>query len=180
MIEAVVQAGSFETPYRRAGCGAPVLLLAAGAGEADGEWLFEQLAGRFRVIAPALPAGLGRDDGEAAETLGLWLTGLIDGLGLERAAVVDSTDHGPALLRFVALDPYRLDRLALIHGGDRGEAVASELADAIRAARHPVLLAALPPAEDAQVRAEVLAELIEFLGGGVEPPQALLANRKPS
>lgn len=75
LIEAVVQAGSVETSYVRAGQGAPVVLLTCRTTAALIEDpLFQGLAACFRVIVPALPA----DDVNA----GNWLRDVIDGLGL--------------------------------------------------------------------------------------------------
>jgi hypothetical protein len=74
---AVVQVGTVETGYRRAGRGPSVLLLTtAGPGTADD--VFAALALHFRIIQPAWPFGLPTAD------ISRWLRGIIEGLGLER------------------------------------------------------------------------------------------------
>ena len=113
MIEAVVQTGTFETRYRRAGSGASVLLLDPQGHQAPGAWLFDALTARFRVIAPVVPQAVAAGD-EAAGALEPWLRGLVDGLGLDRPGVVASASLGPALRRFEARDPFRLGPIALV------------------------------------------------------------------
>jgi pimeloyl-ACP methyl ester carboxylesterase len=114
MIEAVVQAGPFETPYRRAGTGGTVLLLMADDDPAGRDRLFDQLAGRFRTIAPELPGELA----ETPELMAVWLRGLIDGLGLDRPAIVAGPTYAAPLRRFAELDPDRVGRLALVREPD--------------------------------------------------------------
>lgn len=97
IVDAVLVSGTFETPYRRAGRGPSVLLLAQGTG------LLEALAGELRVFEPLrAPAAPG-----AAEWIA-WLHGLLDGLGLERpAVVVDASAAGP-VRQLAAAEPDRL------------------------------------------------------------------------
>lgn len=154
MIEAVVQTGAFETSYRRAGTGAPVLLLDGGDPEI-GEWLFRSLAARFRVVAPA------RRDGQAG--FEAWLRGLIDGLGLDQPAVVAAVADGAALLAFAAIDPLRLRRLALVEGPPGALSRAGALDDAIGAAGHPVLVVPVPTAADSAGRRAAEEALVAFL-----------------
>ncbi|HEY0671215.1 MAG TPA: hypothetical protein VGD27_03055 [Longimicrobiales bacterium] len=74
MIEAVVHAGSVETPYRRAGQGTALILLSPRTPAALMEDpLLLALVAQFRVIVPALPSGeVDRD---------AWLRDIMDGLG---------------------------------------------------------------------------------------------------
>ena len=161
MIEAVVQTGTFETPYRRAGRGGPVLLLASA--EPAGQRLFDDLAGRFRTIAPVLPPGLARD-GMPADSFEAWLRGLIDGLGLERPALVAGAAHGLVLLRFAGLDPDRVERLALVSYGRSDAPAEQALREAAAATLRPVLLVRLPDVGEPEARAPGVATLLEFLG----------------
>lgn len=159
MIEAVVQAGSFETAYRRAGRGGTVLLLLAGEDRELADWLFDTLAERFRTIAPDLPPDL-----EARPTFfGAWLRALIDGLGLEQPAVVVGAAHTHALLRFAARDADRVGRLVLLQGDARGNTAGTEAALAAEAARRPVRVVAVPRADDHAGRSVVLARILDFL-----------------
>jgi pimeloyl-ACP methyl ester carboxylesterase len=174
MIEAVVQTGRFETPYRRAGSGGVVLLLTGPTEPSAGDWLFGQLAGCFRTIAPALPAELegGSGTAPALDERGIdeWLRGLIDGLGLERPALVASATQGTGLLRFMALDPDRVGRLALIQSIEPGEVVPADVAPgelgadgSARPAPHPVLVVGLPAPADGVGRSAALDRLVRFL-----------------
>ncbi len=83
-ILAVVQSGPWETPYRRAGRGHPVLLLLPGTSEARRTRVFASLGGSRLVIEPsrmpALPDRVG------------WLSQLVEGLGLDRPDVVTDTE----------------------------------------------------------------------------------------
>lgn len=160
MIEAMVQAGAFETMYRRAGRGGTVLLVLPGEDQALGDWLFVTLGERLRTIAPVLPREL-----ETAPSLfDAWLSALIDGLGLEQPAVVAGVVYAHALLSLAARDPERLGRLVLLHDGDGAtlEAEAALTAE-VRAAHPPVRVVAVPRAEDHAGRTLTLAGILEFL-----------------
>lgn len=116
-IEAVVQAGAVETHYRRAGCGAPVLLLfPGGAADPLAALLFDRLARRFRVIAPLPPAcvGAGASAGGEATPVSRWLRDLIDGLGMSRPALVADESLGVAALGFSLMDPGRAGALVAV------------------------------------------------------------------
>ena len=101
MVEAVVVTGVLETPYRRAGRGATVLLLGASG-------LFDELAESLRVVEPLrlpeAPAGVG-ELGEAGWRE--WLRGLVDGLGVDRPALVVDAGLEASVLRAVDGDPDR-------------------------------------------------------------------------
>jgi pimeloyl-ACP methyl ester carboxylesterase len=114
VIEAVVQAGAFETTYRRAGRGETVLLVLADADRAVGDRLFAALSERFRTIAPVLP----RELREAAELFDSWLCAFLDGLGLDQPVVVAGSAHAQALQRLAGRDPDRLGRLVLLEDAD--------------------------------------------------------------
>jgi pimeloyl-ACP methyl ester carboxylesterase len=139
MIEAVVQTGSFETPYRRDGSGAPILLLGEDENGTDEQALFAALAVSFRVLAPLMPRGAYAARGGLPDA---WLRGLIDGLGIERPAVVGGPSHGLWLLRYAEADPDRVGRLAVV-GPEHASWPDATLADAAAAALHPVLLVPL-------------------------------------
>jgi pimeloyl-ACP methyl ester carboxylesterase len=173
MIEAVVQIGSVETAYRRAGSGRTVLLL-VGEGDAAVDWLFEQLAVRFRTIAPLRPGGI--DEGGYA-TLDLWLRGLIDGLGLQRPALVAGVADARSLLRFATIDPERVDRIALVVDGETGRGRDSALVDGAAAALHPLLVVTIPGPDDPYARRRAMARLVEFLD---DPRQVTTGTRSVS
>jgi hypothetical protein len=110
MMEAVIHAGAVETRYRRAGQGPQLLLLTA---DADAEWVagvIPLLVARFRVFVPEVPADAGPG----------WLRGLIDGLGLDRPALVAGLTLSSLLDRFLETDADRPERIALIHPAPAG------------------------------------------------------------
>lgn len=153
-IRAVVQAGSTETRYCRAGSGAPVLLL--GAGGMAGPFvlpLFHALAGSFRVIAPEPPGDAGGDGVPVCR----WLRDVIDGLGLARPSIVADESLGVACLSFALADPERVERLVLVR---RDGALDDPLEDALALSGHPLLL--LHAGEDVE---RCAAELTRFLNG---------------
>ena len=84
MIEAVVQAGSDQTPYLRCGRGERVVIVLAADAEARLQ-LIGRYAAECRVIAP-----VPRED--AAPEWDTWLCGVIEGLGLEYPEVVLAPD----------------------------------------------------------------------------------------
>lgn len=111
VVEAVVVAGTVETPYRRAGQGPTVLLLGAGM-------LFDELRKGLRVIEPLrLPAGADTTPRLPAAAAGAvepdpaawqaWLQGLVDGLGLDRPALLVGAELEATVRRAVARDPDR-------------------------------------------------------------------------
>lgn len=161
-IRAVVQAGSTETRYHRAGSGAPVLLL--GAGGMAGPLvlpLFHALAGSFRVIAPEPPDDGGGDGVPVCR----WLRDVIDGLGLTRPSIVAEESLGVASLSFALADPERVDRLVLVRRDSapvapRDGALDDPLEDALALSGHPLLL--LHAGEDVE---RCAAELTRFLNG---------------
>jgi pimeloyl-ACP methyl ester carboxylesterase len=169
MIEAMVQTGPFETSYRRAGAGDAVLLLIGPTEAEAGDWLFSQLARRFRITAPVVPVGLDGDSDTDRPGVGGglegWLRGLIDGLGLERAALVAGAARGADLLRFTALDPERVGRLALVQPVVSGGMAPADvvLGDPGRADPHPVLIMGLPEPDDRNARLAALDRLVRFL-----------------
>src|SRR5688572_22268608 len=90
--EAVLQTGTIETHYLRAGAGAPLLLLFQTAlTDTLAAALFAQLSTRYRVVAPRVPAGVGG----AGMPLSRWLRELVDGLGfVQPTAIADETLAG--------------------------------------------------------------------------------------
>ena len=125
---AIVDSGTIETEYLRAGCGPTVLYLGGAlAGAAQREALFAALAARFRVIAPqstSLLAMAGPDDG-GGSAFSRWLVGMLDGLGVTRASLVVEAPLAAEAARFAGEHPARLDRVVLLGGAARTEATDS-------------------------------------------------------
>ena len=105
LVEAIVQMGSVETAYRRAGRGRPVLLLVDLA-QAARDRLFWRLAETAMVVEPALPP----PPGEWPR----WLRGVVDGLGLDRPDLVVVESWVPAAEAFAREDPDRAGRIVPI------------------------------------------------------------------
>jgi pimeloyl-ACP methyl ester carboxylesterase len=163
MIEAVVQAGSFETAYRRAGRGGTVLVLLAGEDAKLGGWLFNPLAERFRTIAPDLPLALTTTPG----VLTAWLPALIDGLGLDQPSVVASVAHAHDIQRLAADDPDRVGRLLLLRSDPDGQPAGR--GTALMAGRdlapRLVGVVGVPGADDPAGRSLALEAIVGFLAG---------------
>lgn len=102
IIEAIVQTGGSETPYRRAGRGHPTLLL-CGRQWPDREAVFLRLASAGMVVEPlALPP---------LPEWPQWLRSVVDGLGLDRPDLAVSADVLEGARSFVREDPYRVGAL---------------------------------------------------------------------
>jgi 4,5:9,10-diseco-3-hydroxy-5,9,17-trioxoandrosta-1(10),2-diene-4-oate hydrolase len=111
-----------------AGNGPPLLMLHGGGPGASGVSNYARniapLARRFRVLVPDLP-GYGRSSkvlsrtdpfGDLAESM----LGLLDGLGVRRAAVVGNSLGGACALRMALERPERVSRLVLMGPGGIG------------------------------------------------------------
>jgi pimeloyl-ACP methyl ester carboxylesterase len=116
-VEAVVQTGPVETRYSRAGRGAPVLLLLdESAVNAAVSQLLETLVSEFRLLLPALDGAVHTAD---AEQPGFpeWLRDFMDGLGIDRFAVIATDRYARSLTSFMASDPDRIRHLVLLGSG---------------------------------------------------------------
>lgn len=106
---ASVFVGGRETVYRHTGRGRPVLIL---AGDHSTRCLAAVLGSVARVIVPE------RIEGDDSTSTASWICGLLDGLGLEGAAIVADERHGLAAMALVIADPFRVDRVALLVDGE--------------------------------------------------------------
>ncbi|HTK49538.1 MAG TPA: hypothetical protein VL328_16275 [Gemmatimonadaceae bacterium] len=100
--------------YRREGAGRPLVVLRATPGP-DGVWpeLDAQLATCFRVITPEIPAG--------CTDVARWLTGFLEGLGIDRVALLATDACCLAAIELVLLDAAQIDRLLLVPAGLVGD-----------------------------------------------------------
>ncbi len=116
LTRAIVHAGDHATEYVRAGCGAPVLLLAERGESA----LLAPLSARFRVIAPDLPCHAPAhetgvpDAGASPPPFAAWLRDFLDGLGVARIDIVAAEPYGLRALSFCVTDRTRVGRVALL------------------------------------------------------------------
>ena len=99
---------------------APVVVLIHGLGlnRACWQWLAPGLAARYRVLSYDLP-GHGESAAPPADptlkTLSDHLTGLLDHLGMERAAIVGFSLGGMIARRFAQDHPARVTALGILH-----------------------------------------------------------------
>lgn len=128
LVHAAVQVGEEVTAYVRAGRGRTVLLVGAGGSDdLPSPTLVEALSRDFRVVAPAhsVPGdGLG----------GRWICGIIEGLGLDRPALVWLGDDA-WLDAFVEAHGDRVGPVVSLPG-ERSEGADPILAERIVAALH--------------------------------------------
>jgi hypothetical protein len=100
VVEAEIQVGDETVRYRRAGSGAPVLLLHAtmspneGGGASEVE-AFASHARTHRVFQPMTSVPVTPADAEK------WLRGVVEGLGLIAPIVVADPELAPVLARLV-------------------------------------------------------------------------------
>jgi pimeloyl-ACP methyl ester carboxylesterase len=100
--------------YRRAGAGRPLVVL-RGAGGANGVWpeLEADLASRFRVFTPELPAD--------CDDVAAWVGDFLEGLGLDRVVLVAADPCCLPALELALLRGYQVERLVLVPAGAAGE-----------------------------------------------------------
>lgn len=167
---AAIRAGSVETRYARAGVGLPVLLLAAPKGELPAADLFTALAGECRVFAPLHPQA----DGGECPTTPAWLRDLVDGLGLERPAVIAAPPYAELARDFTINDIDRVGGLILLEedstppqgSGDNGWRVER---GQLPGAGRPVLLLAVRSSAGRDWDA-VAREVVQFIGEAASAP----------
>ena len=128
LASTTIAAGRRAIHLVEAGGGSPVLVLHGGGPGASGLSNYSRnlsaLARRFRVLVPDLPGygksgkGLSRTDpfGDLAESM----LGLLDALGVHRAAVVGNSLGGACALRMALERPDRVSRLVLMGPGGIG------------------------------------------------------------
>lgn len=128
-MHAAVQVGDEVTAYVRAGRGRTVLVVGdGGSGDLPSLTLVAALAREFRVVAPSHPVP---DNGLGSR----WICGIIDGLGLDRPALVFVGD-ADWLDAFVELHGDRVGPVvSLSHGGHgaNGRDLVERIAAALRA-----------------------------------------------
>lgn len=111
-VRAFVHAGGATTAYLRGGHGAPVVLLGEPR---SSEILLPRLCRDFRVFAPEVTApAAAAGDPVGRLAFCRWLRAFLDGVGIERCAVVACAPHGAAALAFAMLEEERVERLVLL------------------------------------------------------------------
>ena len=138
VAHASLTVGTVETHYRRAGSGPPVLLL--GLGQPSEAEMIDRLAasrGR-RVIVPdgTSVAALAPAPTEGESTFVRWLHDFLQGLGLERPAVVAASAFRDELERYRRVHPEELGPAVIV--GPEGTS-SEGVADLLRAEGRPEL-----------------------------------------
>lgn len=126
--EQFVRVGRRDIFVTEAGTGAPVVLLHGGGAGASGVSNYgrniDALAERFRVIVPDMP-GYGRstkgiDPSDPFGDLGMFVRGLLEAMGVEKAHLVGNSYGGAAALRCALDRPDKVDKLVLMGPGGIG------------------------------------------------------------
>jgi len=124
MSSAALSVGEVETTYRRAGCGAPVVLL--GLRPDTEKSIVERLTrpeSSRRALVPdgttltALATRPSPDESAFAR----WLSGFLQGLGLDRPAVIAAAAFQDELARYEALHPDWLGVVLIVDDGGPSE-----------------------------------------------------------
>lgn len=153
-IEATVCVGNDVTRYTRCGCGPTVLMLRPSEGDLQ-PWqeVEKAISGHFRVVHPRVDP--------SCKDFGSWLSGFLDGLGLERIRIVAGDGYGVPAITFSLLEPDRVDRVVLLCrlSPDQADLEAS-LGDSFSHSTRPLLVARL-----GSEKAEVTDRVLAFLGG---------------
>src|SRR5689334_8100309 len=161
ITDATACAGGRETPYRRAGHGDPVVLLASPESPTAAS-LFDALAQRHRVYSPKLPGQLPTEGASKPRTtFADWLRGFLDALGVTRTAIVADEQSGAAAVGFALLDHSRIARVVLVLTAAVGDAP-EPMSDALQHARVPLLTAWYAPGDGDMA----LNEIRRFLSHG--------------
>jgi pimeloyl-ACP methyl ester carboxylesterase len=124
--ERAVDLDGMTLRYLAAGEGAPLLLL-HGAGDRSfaWSWVLPELAGGYRVYAPTLP-GIGdgaRLTDRSSTAYAALVTGFMDALGIERAALIGNSLGGLIGLRLSLSDPARVSALGLVDSTGLGRVI---------------------------------------------------------
>lgn len=164
MIEAVVQAAGWETPFRRVGDGSHVVVLEGRETDGVVAGLVDLLAPHCRLFILRYPDDWSRGAEPAGEAWLGWLRGVIDGLGLASPALLVHARLAAHALRFAIADPGRVGRVAILFDGDDPLHADPGYHDRLRGAGHPLLLVGAPASTPGRPEHEsVLRLLVEFL-----------------
>jgi hypothetical protein len=127
---ATVLADGIETRYVRTGVGPTVVLVRPldDRRDRDLETLGFELAQRFRLIVPTVPAALNPPDTSGRSTV-RWLRGLLDGIGLADSAIVlVDRDMAHPALELARQEPDRLRGVVILDDLRTPAAVATAVA----------------------------------------------------
>jgi len=124
MSSAALSVGEVETTYRRAGCGAPVVLLGLRADTESS--LVARLTRPERARRALVPDGttltaLATHPSPGESTFAVWLSGFLQGLGLDRPDVVAAAPFQDELARYATRHPGELGMVLIVDDGGPSE-----------------------------------------------------------
>ena len=126
-----VQVEGLPIRYLGAGDGPPLVLLhGAGENALDWRWVMPDLAATHRVYAPDLPGSpmSARPTADYSPAFfERFVSGFLDALGIERAAMVGNSLGGLTALRLALFEPARVKALVLADSAGLGRAVSPAL-----------------------------------------------------
>ncbi len=126
-----MEVGGLPVRYLSAGAGPPLVLLhGAGENALDWRWVMSDLAASHRVYAPDLP-GSPMSAGAAADYspafFQRFVSGFLDALHIERAAMVGNSLGGLTAMRLALFEPARATALVLVDSAGLGRAASPAL-----------------------------------------------------
>jgi len=156
-VRAFACLGAVSIAYSWSGSGRPLLLMVPGF--ALRERLREQLARRFRVVAPEIGARLGAIRGS------LWLPDLIEALGLARPHLVAAGPRALEALQFGVTEPDQVGRVAILWRDPAGSARTGAAPEDCEAdpSRHLMVLRLATATPEGPIRQVEIEALDRFL-----------------
>jgi pimeloyl-ACP methyl ester carboxylesterase len=112
-----VRSGTFNVELHQAGAGEPLLVLHDMSARRPWAPYMDDLANRFRVVAPSLPGfrySTGLEHIDDAVDMAVFLADLLDVLGIEQATVLGHELGAMFAAELAALSPGRVSRLLLV------------------------------------------------------------------
>ena len=167
VVSAFVVASTVDTPYRAAGRGAPVVVLALSA--ATQAALLAHTPRNLRVLVPALTGA--EPHLATASSFAEWLINFVDALGIARFALIADAALAAHVIGFTTQCPERVHELALLKEEQAAEnSFASVPIERYASGRELVM--SWPPGlrEPAAHVAELLAQLFPVPEATTPPP----------
>jgi pimeloyl-ACP methyl ester carboxylesterase len=167
IVWASVHVEAIRINYWRAGTGPPVLILGSSAESVDPHdpWV-RALTGRFRLLAPVSPVG---PDAIRQRPFARWLRCFLDGLGLERVAVLAYENTAAEVLWLALSESERIDRVVFVLSEPADPACPDGLPfDRLEQSHSPVLLVRMNLPDGSAAAApssSEFARMLRFLSG---------------
>jgi pimeloyl-ACP methyl ester carboxylesterase len=164
-LRAEVYVGALRIEYRRAGAGPAVLLLRAARNEASFHWL----ALRCRVFEPLHSGPAASGDGSLTTSI----RGFLDGLGLQRVAILADGALAAEALWLAISDPDRVARVVIVVAGKADPHSTDALSlEPLERSGLAVLLVRAPGGLD-RIPAAERERVLRFVAASDRPPLAI-------